>query len=495
MNRFDEVKILGPFVDTRAMELKDSLALLDLELKKAAALGGNMALVVVPEAHAETAIRAKREMDTAVRYGEYLVIGMFGMAADEASAQFLSIPKGISVFPKDGNSAQSLFFGALERFNLSRGNSPWVKSLWESLKNIKASEKAMDPEGRLLSSTFYQFYAFLEAHPEELGSIMGQIAQADRHWIEDLLPFGVVSRFRKDGPHLDLDVSRILEAWGYQEKMDAKQDLGKATLRRFRNIEHLFTLPSISQEIIALAGDDMVAASRMAKIIEKDPVLTSRLLKVVNSAFYGFRRQINSVEHAVVILGNDEVVNLAFSIAVHQIMDKLAPRQAHILWEHSLTVAHLSQWLGPILGCDGGGMLYTLGLLHDFGKIIFLQRGYMPGDQSSLSTLEDLAGEERETGVSHAEMGAFVAERWNLPEGIVDGLQCHHQPAKAMDLSLTATVHIADIAAHRGCIDNMVINTAVSRYLSERSLANLTEGLVKEKVDAVQLRVKTLLDT
>jgi HD-like signal output (HDOD) protein len=497
LNRFCEVKILDPIVDTRAMEMKDSLALLDLELKKAAALGGNMAVVVVPEAHAETAIRAKREMDTAVRFGEYLVIGVLGMEADAASAQFLSIPKGISVFPKDGNNAQSLFFGALERFNLSRGNSPWVKSLWESLKNIKVSEKAMDPEGRLLSSTFYQFYAFLEAHPEELGTITGQFAQADKHWIEDILPFGVVSMFRKDGAPQDIqdiDVSRVLEEWGYQEKMEAKQELGKATLRRFRNVEHLFTLPSISQEIIALAGDDMVAASKMARIIEKDPVLTSRLLKVVNSAFYGFRRQINSVEHAVVILGNDEVVNLAFSIAVHQIMDKLAPRQAHILWEHSLMVAHLSHWLGPILGCDGGGMLYTLGLLHDFGKIIFLQRGYLPGDLSVLSTLEDLAGEERETGVSHAEMGAFVAERWNLPEDIVDGLQFHHQPAKAMDLSLAATVHIADIVAHRGGIDTMAVNTAVSRYLSKRSPTNLTEGLVKEKVEAMQQRVKTLLD-
>jgi HD-like signal output (HDOD) protein len=476
------------------MEIKDTLALLELELKKAAAFGGNMALVVVPSEHAEMAIRAKREMDTAVSYGDYLVIGVLGMESDEASAQFLSIPKGITVFPKDGNNAQTLFFGALERFNMSKGSSPWVKSLWESLKDIKTSEKVTDPEGKLLASTFYQFYAFLETHPEELSAIMSQIGQADKHWIEDLLPLGAVSLFKNENNFLAVDVAQILDQWGYQAKMEAKQVTGKATLRQFRNIEHLFTLPSISQEIIALAGDELVAASKMAKIIEKDPVLTSRLLKVVNSAFYGFRRQINSVEHAVVILGNDEVVNLAFSIAVHQIMDKLAPRQAHLLWEHSLVVAHLSQWLGSILGCDGGGMLYTLGLLHDFGKIIFLQRGYLPGDLSALSVMEDLAAEERETGVSHAEMGAFVAERWNLPEVIVDGLQFHHQPAKAEDLSISATAHIADIVAHKGFIDQAFINTAVSRYLSQRKPAKLSEEVVKEKVETVRSRVKALLD-
>jgi HD-like signal output (HDOD) protein len=476
------------------MEIKQSLAPLALELKKAAVLGGSMALVVVPDAHADTAIRAKREMDMAVSYGEYLVIGVLGMEADEASAQFLSIPKGITVFPRDGADIQALFFEALERFNHSRGSSPWVKRLWESLHNMMSPEKGMDAEGKFLVSTFYQFYAFLTAHPVELSAVLAQTGQPDKHWIEDLLPLGRTSALREDTAQVPGDISHILEQWGYQEKMEAKRERGKATLRRFRNIEHLFTLPSISQEIIALAGDDLVAASKMAKIIEKDPVLTSRLLKVVNSAFYGFRRQINSVEHAVVILGNDEVVNLAFSIAVHQIMDKIAPKQAHLLWEHSLMVAHLSQWLGPIVGSDDGGSLYTMGLLHDFGKIIFLQRGYSMGDLSAMVTLEDLAGEEAETGMSHAEMGAFVAERWNLPEGIVEGLQCHHQPAKATDLAISITIHVADIIAHKGVIDHDSINTAAARYLAQKGQDRLSEETVVQKFEAVKSRVKTLLD-
>jgi hypothetical protein len=82
------------------MELKDILAPLEIELKKVSMLGGNMAIVVIPSDQADTALRAKSETDTAIKYNDYLVIGVFGMGADEASSQFLSIPKGIAVYPK-----------------------------------------------------------------------------------------------------------------------------------------------------------------------------------------------------------------------------------------------------------------------------------------------------------------------------------------------------------------------------------------------------------
>lgn len=477
-----------------AMDLKDNLAPLDIELKKVSMLGGSMAIVVVPYENMDMALRAKREMDTAIRHGDYLVLGVFGLGADEASTQFLSIPKGIAVFPKDGGDIQALFFEAVERLNLNKGSSPWVKSLWDSIKETSGHGGDGDGEGKLLTNAFYQFYAFLAAHPTEINLIVANMSLSDRHWIEDLLPFGMVKSFTDTATVPDEALSQLIEGWNYKEKLERKRDLGKTTLRKFRTIEHLFTLPSISREIIELAGDPMAAASKMAKIIEKDPVLTSRLLKVVNSAFYGFRRQIVSVEHAVVILGNDEVVNLAFSIAVHQIMDRIAPKQGVLLWEHSLLVAHLAQWLGPLLGCSAVNALYTLGLLHDFGKIIFLQRGYTPGDLTAFSMLPELAAEEKETGMSHAEMGAFVAERWNLPEDIVDGLLSHHLPGKARDVCLAVTVHLADMIAHTAALNLSEANTAAARFLVPDVMALLTEEVIAKRHAYNLTRVKALLD-
>jgi putative nucleotidyltransferase with HDIG domain len=476
------------------MELKDILAPLDIELKKVSMLGGNMAVVVVPSEQADKALRAKRETDTALAYGDYLVMGIFGMGADEASAHFLSIPKGIAVYPNDGADIQTLFFEAVERFNLSNKSSPWIKSLWESIRESTVPDKDGDGESRFLGSTFYQFYAFMASRPQEVGQVIAQLSPSDRHWIEDLLPFGVVSTLQSDGGAKDSDIEMIMQQWGYHDRLEKKKDMGKVTLGKFRHVEHLFTLPSISREIIQLAGDPMAAASRMAKIIEKDPVLTSRLLKVVNSAFYGFRRQIVSVEHAVVILGNDEVVNLAFSIAIHQVMERIAPTKARLLWEHSLMVAHLANWLGLLLGCKDGNALYTLGLLHDFGKIIFLQKGYSIGDLSAISSLEDLASEENETGLSHAEMGAYVAERWNLPEDIVDGLLNHHLPSKAKDMCLATTAHLADIIAHTRTVALDGVNTAAARFLTPDMRALLSEEVVAKRYDDTELRVKALLE-
>ena len=476
------------------MDVKDILAPLDVEIKKVSLLGGDLAVIVVPLEHADAAMRAKREMDTAIRCGDFLVLGAFGMNSDEASAHFISIPKGISTFPKDATDAQALFFQAVERLNSSRAPSPWARGLWEGMRDM--SFLGADGEDRFLKSSFYQFAAFMAERPDVVGRLAAALGPSDRHWLEDVLPARVVDTSGRDGTGSDGDddVTSIIESWNFKEKFAAKVELGRSTLRRFRTIEHLFTLPSISLEIIEAASDPLSAAFRMARIIEKDPVLTSRVLKVVNSAFYGFRRQIVSVERAVVILGNDEVVNLAFSIAVHQIMDRIAPRHAAVLWEHSLMTAHLAQWLGGQFGCAGLNEMYTAGLLHDFGKIVFLQKGATSAGITGMSTVADLALEERETGLSHAEMGAYVAERWNLPEDLVDTLLTHHLPGNAKDVMRSVVVHLADALAHNAFIPFDDINAGARRALGGACPSLLPPEVVSRRYDYTLKRVRTLLE-
>jgi hypothetical protein len=193
------------------MELKDILAPLDIELKKVSILGGSMSVVVVPMEQSDMALRAKRETDTAVTYGEYLVLGVFGMGADEASSQFLSIPKGIAVFPKDGSDIQALFFEAVERFHLNKGSSHWVKSLWESIRETASSNKDSDGETKYIGNAFYQFYAFMASRPQEVGQIITNMSPSDRHWMEDLLPFGIVSAFDAGGQARDSEIAVLMQ--------------------------------------------------------------------------------------------------------------------------------------------------------------------------------------------------------------------------------------------------------------------------------------------
>lgn len=490
-----KVKIRSARVDREGiMEHIDILAPLDIELQKVRSLGGSMSIVVIPQRYADKALGCKRAVDTAVSMKDYLVVGLFNTQASEASARFLSIPKGIAVYPQDGQEIETLFFEALERLRFM-GSTPWVKRLWDSIKDARTSGLKDDPESRFISSTFYQFLAFLANHPNEMKYLLGDSDNPDLSWVRDYIPYGHWNSGDSRKSVSEADITELVQSWCYQEKLEAKSEKGKNTLRRFRNIEHLFTLPSISREIIGLAGDSLLAASKMAGIIEKDPVLTSRILKVVNSAFYGFHRQIDSVEQAVVILGNDEVINLAFSIAIHKILETISPEVAKRLWEHSLVVAHLSQWLGPHLGYSNKQRLYTVGLLHDLGKIVFLQRGHFIGGSTGPASLEDLAAEETDSGISHAEMGGYIAERWNLPEAIVDGLMSHHLPSKARDMSLAVTVHLADVLAHCGGIDLAKVNSAAVNYLSERKGPAISQDELSRRAGDIVQRVKTILET
>ncbi|MDT8271647.1 MAG: HDOD domain-containing protein [Desulfomonilia bacterium] len=468
------------------------LKLLEIELQKIIALEGRLSIIVVPREYAEKALQSKRDVDTAVTFREYLIIGVFGLDADEASSMFLAVPKGMAWYPRDGNTIEGLFFSAMERLRNSSSTTPWVTQLWDCIKDVTISHD--DAESRFLSSSFYQFYAFVADHPKEVVRMIHELAESDKHWIKEFLPFGTLAMNTEEDPSDAQDFSKDMEQWEYRRRLMEKEELGKKTLRSVRNVEHLFTLPSISKEIIDLAADPLLSASRMATIIEKDPVLTSRLLKVVNSAFYGFRRQIDAVEHAIVILGNEEVVNLAFSIAVHKLLGKSETVKSTMLWEHSLMVAHLTAWLGSIVGSVSGNMLYTVGLLHDFGKIIFLQRGYCDHDRGEVSSLKELAAEEETTGLSHAEMGAYVAERWNLPEGIVDGLMCHHLPAKARDFSAAVSVHAADIISHTGTLDLSSMNWSAAEVFRTGKGSSIPREALENKYSEIVAKVRVLLD-
>ncbi|HQP32269.1 MAG TPA: HDOD domain-containing protein, partial [Deltaproteobacteria bacterium] len=342
-----------------------------------------------------------------------------------------------------------------------------------------------------ISATFYQFYAFMADHARELGQVFTSMPASGQDWVREFLPSGVASSIVPNQDHAEQDLNAIIDGWGYQERMQVKQEKGTVTLRKFRNIEHLFTLPSIASQVIALAQDEMAGAKQMAGVIESDPVITSKLLKVVNSAFYGFHRQIDSVEHAILILGNDEVINLAFSIAIRKILEGISPATAATLWEHSLMVAQLSQKLSLQTGCAKGEMVYTLGLLHDLGKIVMMQRGEFSGVLAGPSMIHDLAVEEEASGLTHAEIGAYVAERWQLPEAIVEGILTHHLPGRASNKPLAFTVHIADCLAHTGEYDRGRLNHPAAVYAQERELSS---EKLKKAYEDIKARVKIILE-
>jgi HD-like signal output (HDOD) protein len=215
----------------------------------------------------------------------------------------------------------------------------------------------------------------------------------------------------------------------------------------------LRSLPSTTLQLTALLDDDTVDAASVLAIIGKDPSLTSNLLKLANSAFYGLRRQVGTTREALIMLGNQTVVNLAFAASMGDVLR--GPLAAYRLgrnemWHHALGCALAS---ASLIALDKGGMesrerAFTCGLVHDIGKLIMnrpLQKELVQlpveGTFNSL-----MAAEKQVLGFDHSEAGAALGESWNFPTYLVNVIRFHHRPDDAPDdPELTRAVTAANL--------------------------------------------------
>jgi len=213
------------------------------------------------------------------------------------------------------------------------------------------------------------------------------------------------------------------------------------------------TLPVIALEVSRLAANPLSGMSEIVRIIRNDPPLTAKILRVANSAFYGMPRRIESLNMALVVLGMRELNNLVTCITI---LKAFPPSPGghefdrNAFWEHSAGCGEISRVIATRLHLRLHGVEFTAGLLHDVGKIILEQNFHAEFLKAlNVATAENFSSIEAEQqvlGVDHAEIGAWLAERWSLPASIVEAIRFHHQPFISPDHpSLTAVVRLADL--------------------------------------------------
>lgn len=223
----------------------------------------------------------------------------------------------------------------------------------------------------------------------------------------------------------------------------------RATIER---ITTLPTLPQIVTKIATMVESPQTSVADVGRVIAKDQVLSARVLKLVNSAFYGFPGRVSSVTHAMVLLGFNVVKGLVMSASVFDLFeqegaDGLDRRR---LWDHSIGTARIAGVLAQKVKLHEPEEAVVAGLLHDLGKIVLC--AHLPEQFASIVELarrKNLLMSEAELevlGVTHADVGRWLLERWKLPGKLVEPVALHHAPHLAREAPLTtAIVHLANI--------------------------------------------------
>lgn len=218
------------------------------------------------------------------------------------------------------------------------------------------------------------------------------------------------------------------------------------------SIEELPTLPVVVTKINSMTSNPQTNASDIGRVISNDPSLSSKILRLVNSAYYGFPRKISSVTKAIVLLGFNKVKNMALSASVVDAFKKSTPLDGfsfYEFWQHSVATGICAEVLARHLQPQLADDAFVGGLFHDLGRVVvvnFVPQAPEVFAEAKSSACPFLTASEKVLGIDHARVGSLLAEHWNFPETLVRTISLWPHPEKAQQYrELAAYVHIANV--------------------------------------------------
>ncbi|MBW7997393.1 MAG: HDOD domain-containing protein [Candidatus Glassbacteria bacterium] len=295
-----------------------------------------------------------------------------------------------------------------------------------------------------------------------------------------------------------------------QEESQTYSDDKISRLRELLDLvddSELSSIKSTVSELIRLINDPKSGAKDLKEVIQLDPPLSAKLLKLANSAYYGFPRTIGDIQDAVVCVGFNELKELALNQKISQIFvnesDEFAGYSRALLWKHCVSVAICGKLIYRRAFNDQGGTAYVAGLLHDIGIVIedqFLLDSFFKildefgAGGGAISDIETSV-----LGYDHTDIGNAIAVDWNFPDETAVAIHFHHTPDildQEEAVRLTCTLCLADIICnaenlgfvesgekdpgkYQYCLDKL--NSSASTKLNEKNIAELV-GEVKKSI-------------
>jgi len=430
-----------------------------------------------------------RESDTLIGIDDYRFV-VLGFATDRHGVspiqqkairglkkmlgENVAVTCGYAVFPEEGQTlGKLLYLTTLSRDAAEGSPTPTEGRADKAVVSTSIPSATAEDQWTPLQLCFIRgrgriFNRLLSMTPDMLWLGLVQIPHTDQQEFLARLPFDsplvpVLEKMIKEqvkpppASEAERHFSAIIQQMELESVMAQRAVMMDKIATMLNQSDDLPTLPTVASQIFNIASHPYSSGSELADIILKDPALTSKLLKTVNSAFYGYPQKISSVKYAISLLGTNEIVDIAFGLAAARVFDSKHLRDIidpQLLWHHSLGTAMIVKHLYRKLSGQKDEGVFSAGLLHDVGKIFFIdhftdtyRETYQEAEIEGQSLFEL---EEDLYGMDHAMVGSSLAVRWNLPETLVHAIAYHHQPFNAPDHSdLAAVTGLANYLYYR----------------------------------------------
>ena len=240
-------------------------------------------------------------------------------------------------------------------------------------------------------------------------------------------------------------------------------DESEGLKRMINEIDSLPSLPNVYLELrSALAASEEGSTERVAEVVGQDPAIAARTLRIANSAFFGQRRQVETISRAISLIGLDMIENIVLAASVFRDLasDDIAGFDHTEFWRHSLASGVVAKAILDERSQDRkrAEMAMLAGTLHDLGKLVFAKfyhEAYVDVVGLAQRDVEFISVKEQEAfGLSHMTLGGHLADWWNMPASIVEAIRWHNDPVRAeVDPELAAIVHMADRSSHDNRVD------------------------------------------
>lgn len=267
----------------------------------------------------------------------------------------------------------------------------------------------------------------------------------------------------------------------------------------------MFSLPEVAMRLNDVVNDEHSSAADIGAVISQDPGLTIRLLQIANSPFYGLSREVETVSHAVTLLGAEKIRDLVLATAVTETFEGIPMDHISMgdFWRHSVYCAVIARHLAELSMKARAETLFIAGLLHDIGQLVLYNRLPKQAHEAFLYALggrgemDPQAAEREVIGYDHAQIGGGVASLWHLPSVLRECIAFHHDPLNAQDFAQEAAlVHIANSVAHLAQIDSRNLRDAPPIIDQAWDAAGLDASIIEPSVQSAQehiVEVETIL--